>query len=54
MYNRLYKYLSEHSCLYDKQFRFQTAHSTDYAMIQVKKTLQGFNENERTFVFSWI
>ena len=49
MYNRLYKYLSEHSCLYEKQICFQTAHSTDYAMIQVKKTLQGFNGNEHTF-----
>ena len=35
MYNRLFKYLSENSILYKKQFGFQTSHSTEHAIIIV-------------------
>ena len=35
MYNRLYKYFSDNNYLYEKQFGFQAAHSTEYAVIQV-------------------
>ena len=31
MYNRLFKYLSENSILYEKQFGFQTFHRTEHA-----------------------
>ena len=31
MYNCLFKYLSENSILYEKQFGFQTSHSTEHA-----------------------
>ena len=49
MYNRLYKYLSENNYLYEKQFGFQAAHSTDHAVIQlISQILQNFNENEHT------
>ena len=49
MYNRLYKYLSENNDLYEKQFGFQAAHSTDHAVIQlINQILETFNENEHT------
>ena len=35
MYNRLYKFLVENNILYQKQFRFQNAHSTEYAILQL-------------------
>ena len=51
MYNRPYKYLSEHSCLFEKQFDFQVAHSADHAVIQiVSQILQAFNKNQHTIV----
>ena len=34
-YNRLYKYLSVNNYLYEKQFGFQAAHSTDHEVIQL-------------------
>ena len=33
MYNRIFKYLSENSILYKKQFDFQTSHSTEHAIL---------------------
>ena len=33
MYNHLFKYLSENSILYEKQFGFQTSHSTEHAIL---------------------
>ena len=46
MYNRLYKYLSGNNYLYEKQFGFQAAHSTEHAVIQlISQILQAFNEN---------
>ena len=33
MYNRLFKYLSQNSVLYKKQFGFQTSHSTEHAIL---------------------
>ena len=34
MYNRLQKYLKDQNILYDKQFGFQTGHSTEHAIAQ--------------------
>ena len=34
MYNRLYKYLTDNSILYKKQFGFQE-HSTEHAIVHV-------------------
>ena len=49
MYNRLHKYLSENNYLYEKQFDFKAAHSTDHAVIQlISPTAQAFNENDQT------
>ena len=46
MYNRLDKYLSDNNYLYEKQFGFQAAHSTEHAVIQlISQILQAFNEN---------
>ena len=35
MYNHLYKYLTNVSILYKKQFGFQTGHSTEHAIVQL-------------------
>ena len=49
MYNRLYTFLCENNILYEKQFGFQTAHSTDHAIIQlVNEISKSFEENKFT------
>ena len=35
MYNRFYKFLVEYNILYQKQFWFRNAHSTEYAILQL-------------------
>ena len=43
------KYLKDQNILYDKQFGFQTGHSTDYATAQlVDQIYEAFNKNEYT------
>ena len=50
MYNRLQKYLKDQNILYDKQFGFQTGHSTDHAIAQlVNQIYEAFEKNEYTF-----
>ena len=49
MYNRLFKDLSENSVLYKKQFRFQTSHSTEHAiLLLVNQLYQSFDESKFT------
>ena len=49
MYNRLQKYLKDQSILYDKQFGFQTGHSTDHAIAQlVDQIYEALEKNEYT------
>ena len=49
MYNRLQKYLKDQNILYDKQFGFQTGHSTDHAIAQlVDQIYKAFEKNEYT------
>ena len=49
MYNRSFKYLSENSILYEKQFGFQTSHSTEHAiLLLVNQLYQSFDENKFT------
>ena len=49
MYNRIFKYLSENSILYEKQFGFQTSHSIEHAMLLlVNQLYQSFDENKFT------
>ena len=45
MYNRLFKYLSENSILYEKEFGFQTSHSTEHAILLL---YQSFDESKLT------
>ena len=46
MYNRLFKYLSENSILYKKQFGFQTSHITEHAiLLLVNQLYQLFDES---------
>ena len=47
MYNRLFKYLSEKSILYENQFVFQTSYSTEHAiLLRVNQFCQSFDENK--------
>ena len=47
MYNRLFKYLSENSILYEKQFGFETSHSTEHAiLLLVNQLYQSFDESK--------
>ena len=49
VYNRLFKYLSENSILYKKQFGFQTSHSTEHAiLLLVNQLYQSFDESKFT------
>ena len=50
MYHCLFEYLSENSILYEKQFVFQTSHSTEHAiLLLVNQLYQSFDENKFTF-----
>ena len=49
VYNRLYKFLVESSILYQKQFGFQNAHSTKYAISQlVNQITDTFSQGKYT------
>ena len=49
MYNCLQKYLNDQNILYDKQFGFQTGHSTEHAIAQlVDQICEAFEKSEYT------
>ena len=49
IYNRLFKYLPENRILYQKQFGFQTSHSTERAiLLLVNQLYQSFDESKFT------
>ena len=49
MYNRFYKYLTDNSILYKKQFGFQEGHSTEHAIVQlVDQIRNGFESKQYT------
>ena len=49
LYNRLQKYLKDKNILCDKQFGFNTGHSTDHAISQlVDQIYEAFKKNEYT------
>ena len=49
MYNRLYKFLLESNILYQKQFGFQNAHSTEHAILQlVNQITETFSQGKYT------
>ena len=49
MYNCLQKYLKDQNILYDKQFGFQTGHSTDHTIaLLVDQIYEAFEKNEYT------
>ena len=49
MYNRLYKFLLENNILYQKQFGFQNAHSTEHAILQlVNQITETFSQGKYT------
>ena len=49
MHNRLYKYLTGNSILYNKKFGFQEGHSTEHAIVQlVDQIRNSFESNQNT------
>ena len=49
MYNRLYKFLLENNILYQKQFGFQSAHSTEHVIPQlVNQITEAFIQGKYT------
>ena len=49
MYNRLFKHISNHNLLYNKQFGFQKHHSTEHAIVQlVSEISESFEGNMYT------
>ena len=49
MYNRLYKFLQENNILYQKQFGFQNAHTTEHAILQlVNQIAEAFSQGKYT------
>ena len=49
MYNRLYKFVLESNILYQKQFGFQNAHSTEHAILQsVNQIIEAFSQGKYT------
>ena len=47
MYNRLYKYLTDNSMLYKKQFGFQERHSTEHAIVQLVDQIRNSFESKQ-------
>ena len=49
MYNRLYKFLVENNILYQKQFGFQNAHSTEHAILELANQItDAFSQGKYT------
>ena len=47
MYNPLYKYLTDNSVLYKKQFGFQEGHSTEHAIVQLVDQIRNSFESKQ-------
>ena len=47
MYNRLYKYLTDSSILYKKQFGFQEGHSSEHAIVQLVDQIRSSFESKQ-------
>ena len=47
VYNCFYKYLKENSIIYEKQFDFQSGHSTNDAMVQLVDKIFDFFEKKQ-------
>ena len=46
IYNRLYKYLTDNSMSYKKQFGFQEGHSTEHAIVQLVDQIRNSFESK--------
>ena len=53
MYNRLYKYLTDNSILYKKQFGFQEGHSTEHAILQLIDQIRNSFESKQVFLLTF-
>ena len=50
MYNKVYGFLTENKILCEKQFGFQSSHSTEHAIMQLSNQISNsFNEKQFTF-----
>ena len=50
MYNRLYKYLTDNSMLYKKQFGFQEGHFTEHAIVQLVDQITNSFESKQSTI----
>ena len=39
MFNRIYKFLEQHKCIYDLQFEFRKKHPTNQVLIKITETI---------------
>ena len=46
-YNRLYKYLTDNSILYKKQFGFQEGHSTEHTIVKLVNQIRNSFESKQ-------
>ena len=53
MYNCLYKYLTDSSILYKKQFGFQEGHSTEHAILQLIDQIRNSFESKQVFLLTF-
>ena len=48
VYNRVYDFLTENKILYEKQFGFQSSHSSEHTILQLSNRTNYFNEKPFT------
>ena len=46
VYHRIYKFLSKHEVIYERQFGFRSGYSINYALISLTETIRKYLENE--------
>ena len=47
MFNRVYKFLEDHNCIYNLQFGFRKKHSTNHALIEITENIRKALDNNK-------
>ena len=47
MFNRVYKFLEKHQCIYNLQFGFRKKHSTNHALIEITESIRKALDNKK-------
>ena len=50
MFNRVYKFLEEHQCIYNLQFGVRKKHSTNHALIEITENIRKALDNKNMLV----